>query len=99
MKRVRGAERSFSNPESNGYIYHLQPLKEERMSKRLPLEPIVKKVGNFYETVHVAAKRARHLYTVDPYTFGKDSEGREHKKTVIALLEILEGKVCPKREG
>jgi DNA-directed RNA polymerase subunit omega len=68
------------------------------MAKRIPLEPIVEKVGNYYETVHVAAKRARHLYTVDSYTFGKDERGEEHKKTVIALMEILEGKVCPKRE-
>lgn len=68
------------------------------MAKRIPLEPVVNKVGNFYETVHVAAKRARHLYTVDPYTFGKDEKGEEHKKTIIALYEILEGKVCLKRE-
>jgi hypothetical protein len=26
------------------------------MAKRIPLEPIVKRVGNYYETVHVAAK-------------------------------------------
>ena len=68
------------------------------MSKRIPLEPVVEKVGNYYETVHVAAKRARHLYTVDSYTFGKDEKGEEHKKTVIALMEIAEGKVCPKRD-
>jgi len=68
------------------------------MSKRIPLEPIISKVGNFYETVHVAAKRARHLYTLDSYTFGKDESGEEHKKTIIALLEIKEGKICPRRE-
>ncbi|RKQ61748.1 DNA-directed RNA polymerase subunit omega [Thermovibrio guaymasensis] len=68
------------------------------MAKRIPLEPIVNKVGNYYETVHVAAKRARYLYTTDSYTFGVDEKGEEHKKTVIALLEILDGKICPKRE-
>ena len=68
------------------------------MAKRIPLEPIVEKVGNYYETVHVAAKRARHLYTIDSYTFGKDERGEEHKKTVIALMEIAEGKICSKRE-
>ena len=60
------------------------------MSKRIPLEPVVEKIGNYYETVHVAAKRARHLYTIDSYTFGKDERGEEHKKTVIALMEIAE---------
>jgi len=45
------------------------------MSKRIPLEPVVEKIGNYYETVHVAAKRARHLYTIDSYTFGKDERG------------------------
>ncbi|TCK02498.1 DNA-directed RNA polymerase subunit omega [Phorcysia thermohydrogeniphila] len=68
------------------------------MSKRIPLEPVVEKIGNYYETVHVAAKRARHLYTIDSYTFGKDEKGEEHKKTVIALMEIAEGKICSKRE-
>ncbi|MEO2083288.1 MAG: DNA-directed RNA polymerase subunit omega [Desulfurobacteriaceae bacterium] len=68
------------------------------MAKRIPLEPVVERIGNFYETVHVAAKRARHLYTVDSYTFGKDEKGEEHKKTVIALMEIKEGKICPKVE-
>jgi DNA-directed RNA polymerase subunit omega len=68
------------------------------MSKRIPLEPVVEKIGNYYETVHVAAKRARHLYTIDSYTFGKDERGEEHKKTVIALMEIAEGKICSKRE-
>ncbi|ADY72834.1 DNA-directed RNA polymerase subunit omega [Desulfurobacterium thermolithotrophum DSM 11699] len=68
------------------------------MAKRIPLEPVVEKVGNYYETVHVAAKRARHLYTVDSYTFEKDEKGEEHKKTVIALMEISEGKICPKRD-
>jgi len=68
------------------------------MSKRIPLEPVVERIGNYYETVHVAAKRARHLYTVDSYTFGKDEKGEEHKKTVIALMEIAEGKICSKRE-
>ncbi len=68
------------------------------MAKRIPLEPVVKKVGNYYETVHTAAKRARHLYTVDSYTFGKDEKGEEHKKTVLALMEIASGKICPKRD-
>jgi len=68
------------------------------MAKRIPLEPVVEKIGNYYETVHVAAKRARDLYSMDSYTFGKDEKGEEHKKTVIALLEIKEGKVCAKRE-
>jgi DNA-directed RNA polymerase subunit omega len=68
------------------------------MSKRIPLEPVVEKIGNYYETIHVAAKRARHLYTIDSYTFGKDERGEEHKKTVIALMEIAEGKICSKRE-
>jgi len=68
------------------------------MSKRIPLEPVVERIGNYYETVHVAAKRARHLYTLDSYTFGKDEKGEEHKKTVIALMEIAEGKICSKRE-
>jgi len=67
------------------------------VAKRIPLERIVEKVGNYYETVHVAAKRARELYTEDSYTFGRDEHGEEHKKTVIALLEILNGKICPKR--
>ena len=68
------------------------------MSKRIPLEPVVEKIGNYYETVHVAAKRASHLYTIDSYTFGKDERGEAHKKTVIALMEIAEGKICSKRE-
>jgi DNA-directed RNA polymerase subunit omega len=68
------------------------------MSKRIPLEPVVEKIGNYYETVHVAAKRARYLYTIDPYTFGQDEKGEEHKKTVIALMEIAKGKICSKRE-
>lgn len=67
------------------------------MSNRIQLEPVIEKIGNFYETVQVAAKRARHLYTVDSYTFGKDKNGEEHKNTIIALEEIAEGKVCPKR--
>ncbi|MEO2068714.1 MAG: DNA-directed RNA polymerase subunit omega [Desulfurobacteriaceae bacterium] len=68
------------------------------MSKRIPLEPVVENIGNYYETVHVAAKRARHLYTIDNYTFGKDEKGEEHKKTVIALMEIANGKICAKRD-
>ncbi len=68
------------------------------MAKRIPLEPVIEKVGNYYETVHIAAKRARHLYTVDSYTFGKDEKGEEHKKTVLALMEIAGGKICPKRD-
>ncbi|GAB6075662.1 DNA-directed RNA polymerase subunit omega [Desulfurobacterium crinifex] len=68
------------------------------MSKRIPLEPVVEKIGNYYETVHVAAKRARHLYTVDSYTFGKDEKGEDHKKTIIAFMEIAEGKICLKRD-
>ena len=68
------------------------------MSKRIPLEPVVEKIGNYYETVHVAAKRTRHLYTVDSYTFGKDEKGEDHKKTIIALMEIAEGKICLKRD-
>ncbi len=68
------------------------------MSERIPLEVVVSKVGNFYETVHVAAKRARVLYEKDGTTFGVDIKGRKHKKTIIALLEIAEGKVCPKRD-
>jgi DNA-directed RNA polymerase subunit omega len=68
------------------------------MSKRIPVEPVVEKFGNYYETVHVAAKRARHLYTVDSYTFGKDEKGEDHKKTIIALTEIAEGKICLKRD-
>ncbi len=68
------------------------------MAKRIPLEPVVEKIGNYYETVHVAAKRARHLYSIDSYTFGKDDKGEEHKKTVIALMEIAQGKICSKRD-
>ncbi len=68
------------------------------MSKRVVLEKTVEKVGNYYEAVHVAAKRARSLYEQDSYTFGVDIHGEKHKKTVIALLEITEGKICPKRD-
>ncbi|WP_456395541.1 DNA-directed RNA polymerase subunit omega [Desulfurobacterium sp.] len=68
------------------------------MSKRIPLETVVEKVGNYYKTVHVAAKRARYLYEQDSYTFGVDIKGEKHKKTVIALLEIAEGKICPKEK-
>ena len=35
------------------------------MTRRIPLEPVVEKIGNYYEAVHVAAKRARDLYTMD----------------------------------
>jgi DNA-directed RNA polymerase subunit omega len=66
--------------------------------KKIPLEEVVRKIGNYYETVHVAAKRARTLYTQDSYTFGTDNKGEQHKKTVIALLEIAEGKICRKRD-
>ncbi|WP_457567626.1 DNA-directed RNA polymerase subunit omega [Desulfurobacterium sp.] len=68
------------------------------MSKRIPLETVVGKIGNYYKTVHVAAKRARYLYEQDSYTFGVDVRGEKHKKTVIALLEIAEGKICPREE-
>jgi DNA-directed RNA polymerase subunit omega len=68
------------------------------MTRRIPLEPVVEKIGNYYEAVHVAAKRARDLYTMDSYTFGKDEKGEEHKKTVIALMEIAEGKICSSRK-
>jgi len=65
--------------------------------RKIPLESAVRKIGNYYETVHVAAKRARALYTKDSYTFGTDEKGEQHKKTIIALFEIDEGKVCKKR--
>ena len=68
------------------------------MGRRIPLEPVVDRIGNYYETVHVAAKRARYLYTIDSYTFGTDEKGNEHKKTVIALLEIAKGKIRSRKE-
>ncbi len=64
--------------------------------KRINLKAVVDRIGNYYEATIVAAKRAKSLYAEDSYTFGKDENGKEHKKTVIAMLEILSGKVCAK---
>jgi DNA-directed RNA polymerase subunit omega len=57
---------------------------------RVTIEDCLKRVGNMYELVHLATKRARQLYRgADPLVKSKN------RQIVTSLREIAAGKVTP----
>ncbi len=57
---------------------------------RVTIEDCLKRVGNMYELVHLATKRARQLYRgADPLVKSKN------RQIVTALREVAAGRVEP----
>ncbi len=61
---------------------------------RVTIEDCLEKVGNMYELVHVATRRARQLYK------GSDALVKSKNRVIVtALREIAAGKVTVKNAG